>query len=86
MTRSGNGSGGGGKLAMATTLTTVGTAANVAEAPPLRPRPLTQDGLLGLFKSEVVGRNVVLEPATHEDMCGSSIIEKPSLEVVYDTV
>ena len=47
-------------------------AANVAEAPPLRPKPLTQDGLLGLFKSEVVGRNVVLEPASHEDMCGGS--------------
>src|SRR5579871_5018041 len=43
-------------------------AANVAEAPPLRPKPLTQDGLLGLFKGDVVGRNVVLEPASHEDM------------------
>ena len=31
-------------------------AANVAEAPPLRPKPLTQDGLLALFKSEAVGR------------------------------
>jgi chlorophyllide a reductase subunit X len=61
-------------------------AANVAEAPPLRPRPLTQDGLLGLFKGEVVGRNVVLEPASHEDMCGSSAVEKPTLEIVYDTV
>jgi chlorophyllide a reductase subunit X len=59
-------------------------AANVAEAPPLRPTPLTQDGLLALFKSEVVGRNVVLEPASHEDMCGSSHIEKPTLEVIYD--
>ena len=36
-----------------------------------RPTPLTQDGLLGLFKGEVVGRGVVLEPATIEDMCGS---------------
>jgi chlorophyllide a reductase subunit X len=61
-------------------------AANVAEAPPLRPKPLTQDQLLGLFKGEVVGRNVVLEPASHEDMCGSSHIEKPTLEIVYDTV
>jgi chlorophyllide a reductase subunit X len=61
-------------------------AANVADAPPLRPKPLTQDGLLGLFKGEVVGRSVVLEPATHEDMCGSSTVEKPTLEVVYDTV
>jgi len=61
-------------------------AANVAEAPPLRPKPLTQDALLALFKSEAVGRNVVLEPASHEDMCGSSHVEKTSLEIVYDTV
>jgi chlorophyllide a reductase subunit X len=61
-------------------------AANVAEAPPLRPKPLTQDALLGLFKGEVVGRNVVLEPASHEDMCGSSHVEKPTLEIVYDNV
>ncbi len=63
-----------------------GLAAKVAAAPPLRPKPLSQDGLLGLFKGEVVGRNVVLEPATQEDMCGVAHVEKPSLEVVYDTV
>jgi 3,8-divinyl chlorophyllide a/chlorophyllide a reductase subunit X len=61
-------------------------AANVADAQPLRPKPLTQDGLLGLFKSETVGRNVVLDPATQEDMCGGSLVEKASLEIVYDTV
>ena len=61
-------------------------AANVADAPPVRPKPLSQDGLLGLFKGEAVGRGVVLQPATFEDMCGSSQIHKPSLEVVYDTV
>jgi chlorophyllide a reductase subunit X len=61
-------------------------AVNVAEAPPVHPRPLNQDGLLGLFKGEAVGRNVVLQPATHEDMCGSAYVEKPSLEVLYDTV
>lgn len=60
-------------------------ATNVAEAPPVRPKPLTQDGLLGLFKGESVGRDVVLQPATFEDMCGGVIVEKPSLEVVYDT-
>jgi 3,8-divinyl chlorophyllide a/chlorophyllide a reductase subunit X len=59
-------------------------AENVGLAPPVRPAPLTQDGLLGLFKSEVVGRGVILEPATMEDMCGKSVIDKPSLEVVYD--
>ena len=61
-------------------------ATNVAEAPPVHPKPLTQDGLLGLFKADVVGRDVKLEPATLEDMCGVSAIEKPSLEVVYDAV
>jgi chlorophyllide a reductase subunit X len=58
----------------------------VAEAPPVRPRPLTQDQLLGLFSSETTGRNVVLEPATLKDMCGRDEVTKPSLEVVYDTV
>lgn len=61
-------------------------AANVAEAAPHRPTPLTQDGLLGLFSSETTGRDVVLEPATHEDMCGVAQVSKPSLEVVYDEV
>jgi chlorophyllide a reductase subunit X len=59
-------------------------AENVGLAPPVRPTPLTTDGLLGLFSGEQVGRNVVLEPATMEDMCGKSIIDTPSLEVVYD--
>jgi chlorophyllide a reductase subunit X len=61
-------------------------ATNVAEAPPVRPVPLSQDALLGLFKSEAVGRDVRLEPATAADMCGGVLVERPSLEVVYDTV
>ena len=61
-------------------------AANVAEAAPHRPTPLSQDGLLGLFSSETTGRDVVLVPATHEDMCGVAHVAKPSLEVVYDEV
>jgi chlorophyllide a reductase subunit X len=61
-------------------------ASNVAEAPPVRPKPLSQDGLLGLFKGEAVGRDYVLQPASFEDMCGASQVHKPSLEVVYDTV
>jgi len=61
-------------------------ARNVADAPPQRPTPLTQDGLLGLFSSDTVGRDVVLDPATMADMCGRETVEKPSLEVVYDTV
>ena len=59
-------------------------ATNVAEAPPVRPVPLTQDELLGLFASETVGRDVVLEPATAFDMCGRAETHKASLEVVYD--
>lgn len=59
-------------------------AARVAEAPPVQPSPLDQDGLLGLFKGDAVGRHVVLEPASAEDMCGGAVIEKPSLEVLYE--
>ena len=61
-------------------------ATNVAAAPPVRPTPLGQDALLGLFRSESTGRNVVLQPATEFDMCGRTEITKPSLEVVYETV
>jgi chlorophyllide a reductase subunit X len=61
-------------------------ASNVGSAPPVRPSPLTQDALLGLFAGETVGRDVVLEPATTFDMCGKSEVKKESLEVVYDSV
>ncbi|WP_316169220.1 chlorophyllide a reductase iron protein subunit X [Bradyrhizobium sp. SZCCHNRI1058] len=61
-------------------------AANVADAPPQHPHPLTHDGLLGLFKGSDVGRGVVLEQATLEDMCGSTAVAKPSLEVIYDNL
>ncbi|MFM7704599.1 MAG: chlorophyllide a reductase iron protein subunit X [Rubrivivax sp.] len=59
-------------------------ATNVAEAPPVRPKPQTQDQLLGLFSSDVTGRDVKLEPATVFDMVGRTESVKPSLEVVYD--
>jgi chlorophyllide a reductase subunit X len=61
-------------------------AENVAAAPPVRPKPLTQDALLGLFSSDVTGRDVVLQPATVADMLGAEHVAKKSLEVVYDTV
>lgn len=61
-------------------------ADNVAAAPPVRPTPLDQDGLLGLFKPEDTGGNVTLKPATQADMRGGNWAPKPSLEVVYDTV
>jgi chlorophyllide a reductase subunit X len=58
----------------------------VADAPPVRPAPLTTDALLGLFKGDAVGRDVVLEPATVADMLGREVVERKSLEVVYDEV
>ncbi|GAA0728215.1 chlorophyllide a reductase iron protein subunit X [Sphingomonas japonica] len=61
-------------------------ADNVATAPPVRPTPLDQDGLLGLFKPEDTGGNVTLKPATQADMRGKPFVTKPSLEVVYDAV
>jgi chlorophyllide a reductase subunit X len=61
-------------------------ATNVAEAPPLHPEPLDHDGLLGLFDGEEVGRNVSLVPATPSEMRGGKIVERPSLEVVYENV
>ena len=61
-------------------------AQNVHDAAPNHPTPLSQDGLLGLFKGEAVGRGVTLVPATFEDMCGTAHVVKPSLEVVYDEV
>jgi chlorophyllide a reductase subunit X len=61
-------------------------ATNVGQAPPVRPTPLTQDQLLGLFSSDVTGRDYVLEPATEFDMCGRTETKRESLEVVYDTV
>ena len=63
-----------------------GLAANVASAPPVRPTPLTQDQLLGLFKADQVGGGVVLKPATQADMRGATYVEKPTLEVIYDAV
>jgi len=61
-------------------------AIQVADAPPLRPKPLSQDALLGLFSGDAVGRGVVLDPASDQDMRGLAIVEKKSLEVVYDAV
>jgi len=59
-------------------------AENVGASEPMRPNPMTQDQLLGLFSADTVGRNVVLEPATTFDMCGKKELVKETLEVVYD--
>ena len=59
-------------------------ALNVASAPPLSATALDQDALLGLFKGDAVGRDVVLESATLEDLCGPQRAQKRSLEVLYD--
>ena len=61
-------------------------AEQVAEAPPQQPSPLSQDGLLELFDSDTVGRDVVLQPAALEEMCSVDALNKPSLEVIYDDV
>ncbi len=63
-----------------------GLAENVATAPPTRPSPLTQDGLLGLFAADAAAGAVPLRPATQADMRGGVFEPKASLEVVYDHV
>ncbi|MBE1237275.1 chlorophyllide a reductase iron protein subunit X [Phaeovibrio sulfidiphilus] len=60
-------------------------ATNVASAPPIHPKSLSQNELLSLFKSGDVGRDVTLVPATQEDMHGGKIEVRPSLEIVYET-
>ena len=59
-------------------------ATNVDIAPPVRPKPQTQDELLGLFSDEVTGRDFQMEPATLFDMVGKTELVKPTLEVIYD--
>ncbi|WP_419729667.1 chlorophyllide a reductase iron protein subunit X [Lichenicola sp.] len=60
-------------------------AEQIDAAPPLRPNPLTHDNLLDLFKGDAVGRDVVLQPATMNDMwAGTLAAELPSLEVIYE--
>lgn len=61
-------------------------ASNVATAPPVRPKPLTSDGLLGLFSADQTGAAYRLEPASQADMRGAAFVAKRSLEVVYDEV
>ena len=61
-------------------------AQQAAEAPPVRPTPLSHEDLLGLFKGDAVGRGVTLQPATQEDMRAGVVLERPSLEVVYEGV
>jgi chlorophyllide a reductase subunit X len=61
-------------------------ALNVAEAPPVRPKPLTSDGLLGLFSADITGAAYKLQPASQADMRGAEFVEKKTLEVVYDEV
>jgi chlorophyllide a reductase subunit X len=60
-----------------------GLAQAVAEAPPVRPKPLAQDQLLGLFKGQEAA-GAPLQPASQEDMMGRPIVARKSLEVVYD--
>ena len=57
---------------------------NVAAAPPVRPTPVDQDGLLALFDGSETGEGFTLVPATDADMRGVHYAPRPSLEVVYD--
>ena len=59
-------------------------ATQVAIAPPVRPNPLTQDTLLGLFSGESVGRHVVLQSGHDRRHVRHDHLEKPSLEVIYE--
>jgi chlorophyllide a reductase subunit X len=59
---------------------------NVADAPPMHPTPLDQDGLLGLFDAKETGADYTLVPATDADMRGKNAKPKESLEVIYDAV
>ncbi|MBR2657907.1 MAG: AAA family ATPase, partial [Loktanella sp.] len=61
-----------------------GLADAVGIAPPVRPTPLDQDGLLGLFDSKDTGGDYKLVPATDIDMRGKNAAPKPTLEVIYD--
>ena len=61
-------------------------AHSVAVSKPMHPKALAHESLLGLFKGDAVGRGVVLDPASNEDMCGGMVVEKASLEVIYDAV
>lgn len=61
-------------------------AQNVADAPPVRPHPLSQDDLLSLFSPDETGAGVTLIPASAADMRGKADVEKPSLEVIYEAV
>jgi 3,8-divinyl chlorophyllide a/chlorophyllide a reductase subunit X len=61
-----------------------GLGDQVSIAPPVRPTPLDQDGLLDLFDAAETGADFVLTPATDADMRGKNAKPKESLEVVYD--
>jgi chlorophyllide a reductase subunit X len=60
-----------------------GLAQAVADAPPVRPKTLSQDQLLGLFKGQEAA-GAPLQPASLEDMMGRPVVSRKSLEVVYD--
>jgi chlorophyllide a reductase subunit X len=61
-----------------------GLAEAVSLSLPQHPKPLTQDGLLGLFDPETTGAAVKLIPASQSDMRGVAFVPKASLEVIYD--
>ncbi|MBI1391986.1 MAG: chlorophyllide a reductase iron protein subunit X [Alphaproteobacteria bacterium] len=61
-------------------------AKNVGEAPPVRPAPLSQDELLGLFSASETGADYQLQPATDADLRGKDVATPKSLEIVYEEI
>jgi chlorophyllide a reductase subunit X len=61
-----------------------GLAQAVTDSLPQHPKPLTQDGLLGLFSPDQVGGEIQLVPASQSDMRGVNYVPRASLEVIYD--
>ena len=62
-------------------------AEHVADAPPLRPTPLTQDGLLGLFSGDARRARRGARAGDRSSTCAAApTSRRPSLEVVYDAV
>lgn len=59
-------------------------ADNIGTSKPEHPTPLSQDDLLALFDKDGESVRVNMQPATIADLCGKNVINKPSLEVIYD--
>jgi 3,8-divinyl chlorophyllide a/chlorophyllide a reductase subunit X len=59
---------------------------NVADAPPVRPKPLTQDGCSACSRARRSAATWCSSRRRWKTCAARSQVEKPTLEVVYDTV